>query len=380
MTLAVHEEDERCKLATDLCDLLDKAGISYGIIHGAEHYPARVGRDLDVIVPAADLQRATRVVRERAQELGWRSLVAPISWAGAPVVFWKADGPSFLSFELHFIDRVVWSGILLADFGTSTIHRPDGGLPLAVEAGFAKRVLTQILAGCWERMAERPAEVAIFDYERKQVPALLASIFGTGNVGRLSTAVEADDLSALKRLAGDLRRAAFRRALNPFSAPKASPRWLGEKLQRRAGHAGWYLPNLIILAQTKAEARAFLDAVTPLLSFSKALSLDSFQPGQGSPGETALRRHRGLFRYVALAESTDRETKLPEPEPDAGNLVISIHEHAGNITARAGLQLGKERREITATLDAGQLPVRMATWFFLAAEATAEGIGHFTER
>ncbi|RYD26757.1 MAG: hypothetical protein EOP87_22235 [Verrucomicrobiaceae bacterium] len=58
--------------------------------------------------------------------------------------------------------------------------------------------------------------------------------------------------------------------------------------------------------------------------------------------------------------------------------MITIQENAGGITARAELQLGKESREIIGTLLPDQLPIRIATWFFLAAESTAEGIGHFT--
>ena len=154
--------DIRAGIAWALCHTLEEACVPFGIIHGAGDFPNTVGRDFDILMPANAIKMAVGLVCLRAEELGWKFLVAPIFWAGVPVVFWQFHQDGILTFEMHFMPRLEWGGTILAELEPDDVYRdPTSGLPLARRAGFAKRVLTQILAGCWDRIAARTGEFVL---------------------------------------------------------------------------------------------------------------------------------------------------------------------------------------------------------------------------
>ena len=382
----MENESVRLEFAATLCQRMLEVGIRYGIIHGAERYPEKVGRDLDVMLSKTEISHAVDVVRNKATELGWNSVVAPISWAGAPVIFWKTENWVTVSFEMHFIDQITWNGVVLASFESTEIQKhPDHCLPFALQAGFTKRVLTQILAGCWDRMEERKDEIAIFDYEKKSAPSLIKKIFGNKHGLDLIDALTCYEAFTLKRLAPKLRLLAVFHALVSRDPIRWSPAWYFGKISRCCGFVRWRLPNLIILSYSSEVANTLLGKSLKHLGFTKAMVLKPQAPTSMKDQiseRVRMRLHRGLFRFVAIAGAVaDRDyitSRFPPSCRDGGNLVIEISSDDTSINAT--MILGPDQANFAQIISTTDIAPVIASLFFRGLRATSEGIAMFYEQ
>ena len=378
--------DVRARFASDLCQHLEAAGISFGIIHGAEDFPNSVGRDFDILIHEDAIARAVGLVCDKAARLGWQFLQAPIFWAGAPVVFWKSATDELCTFEMHFITRLVWGGCILATIGKDDIYRDQAnGLPLARRAHFAKRILTQVLAGCWDRMAARPREFLLLDGEEAEARRLSDRLFGRHLSGLLIGAMDAPDLQTLRMLAPRLRRALVLRAAWPFTSVRPAFEWFVGKACRITGWVRWRLPNLVVSSASIARSQALMDKVIQQLGFTQAMVLSPVA-GTGLIDRLreriAVRIHRGLFRFAALGCTStmiDRiDSRLGSGHQGSGTLVIDITEDGADPLLQAVLSLGSERRTVTCQASDSRVAVMIACLFMRAAKATCCGIDFFT--
>lgn len=282
---------------------MDAAGLSWSIVHGSEGYPERVGRDLDILLSRTRHEQAVRIVQTVAEEQGWKSCLIPLSWAGAPVYLWKLHGNNLLSFEMHFIDRIDWAGCILAT-GDDTCSEPHrlNGLPIAIWPGFAKRVLTQILAGCWERIMERPDDFQIKAYESAGLLIPMKRLFGEEAGPLLLDLIRRNDIEEIKHLSFRYRLQLLKRALIPLTNVRLSLRWLHGKIARTLGLANWR-PPILIISQYNHSGTDLVTEVASYLGFGKTIFLNSNFP-KSIMGRMRLKWNihvqRGLFRLVAI--------------------------------------------------------------------------------
>lgn len=380
-----HDEFLRVQLAASLCDALKRAGISFGILHGAEGYPKFVGRDFDIVIGEKNMEAAISIVRREAAGSGWHSVQAPIHWAGAPIVLWKSAPADFHTFEFHFIPELVWAGVVLATHETEDIQtHPTHGLPISNKGGFAKRVLTQVLAGCWGRMAERIHELEIHEEEKQASINCVDALFGKALGEQLISALNPPDLVSLRRIAPRLRLAAMVRAITPLSGVKLSSSWYSGKLSRLTGRVSWRLPNLIILCPSSESAIKVLEETLEFLTFSKAMVLDSQGPDSvisKALERFKIRQHQGLFRFVAISgclqEKSQLAKRLPPPSATGGNLFVEVDE--GDLKLSAEMNFGSSRSQIEIPVSPASLAPTIASVFFRGVRATTEGIDHFKE-
>ena len=310
------------QIAGILCRALDEAQLPWSITHGAEGYPERVGRDFDILLPARFHDQAVALIEQVAGQHGWSSCLVPLRWAGAPVLLWKLDGETLHSFEMHFIDRIDWAGCILAD-GTETGLQShyQNGLSLAIWPAFAKRVLTQILAGCWERIEERPADFKIAPYEAPHLPAQMSRLFGRKAGLELLKLLERGDVAAIRRHATSYRLRLILRAFLPGSGVRLSPQWLSGKFARTFGIAPWRPPNLVLVVPNGAdfEGSTLLADIIGHLGFAKARILPAAQPSSASARWRERWKnhiHRSLFRLLAIR----LEAEAIQPKSIAGRI------------------------------------------------------------
>jgi hypothetical protein len=380
-----NDDTVRVDLASQLCKALTDSGVLYGILHGAEDFPKSEGRDFDIIIRKSNLSSAVATVRSVASEAGWHSVQASIHWAGAPIIFWRSEPTVLHTFEFHFIPQLVWAGVALANPDTGDIRRdPKHGLPVAIKAGFAKRVLTQVLAGCWSRMNERIHELYIRDEEREASALCARALFGSQLGKQLILALTPPDLTLLRRLAPKMRLMAILRSLSPFHPARWAPVWYFGKISRWSGSVRWRLPNLIVLCTSIDTAVTLLDESLEHLGFSKPMVLEHEGPGrlQGRITERAkIRLHRGLFRFVAIAGTVSDKTailaRFPPTSVDGGNLVIEINFDESTIMAE--MILGTGRAQVSQVVFQSKYAPSVAALFFRGVLATAEGIKRFKE-
>ena len=302
-----HQSNKhRAEIAAILCNALDAAGLSWSIVHGSEGYPERVGRDLDILLSRKWHEQATKIVHAVAEEQGWKSCLIPLSWAGAPVYLWKLHGNNLLSFEMHFIDRIDWAGCILAT-GDDACSEPLrlNGLPISIWPGFAKRVLTQILAGCWERITERPDDFKIKAYESAVLLIPMKRLFGEEAGPQLLDLIRRNDIDKIRQLSFHYRFQLLKRAMNPLTNVKLSLRWLYGKIARTLGLADWR-PPILIISKYNARDHSGSDLVAEVsshLGFGQTIFLNSNFPNS-IIGRMRLKWNihvqRGLFRLVAI--------------------------------------------------------------------------------
>jgi len=54
--------------------------IAYGVATGAQRYPERLGRDLDVLVAGSDRKAALRIALDVLAGLGWTPILSQMAW------------------------------------------------------------------------------------------------------------------------------------------------------------------------------------------------------------------------------------------------------------------------------------------------------------
>jgi hypothetical protein len=307
------------QIASILCRALDEARLPWSITHGAEGFPERVGRDFDILLPARFHDQAVALIEQVAGLHGWSSCLVPLRWAGAPVFLWKFEGDALHSFEMHFIDRIDWAGCILAgSTDAGCLSQRIVGLAIATWPGFAKRVLTQILAGCWQRIEERPDDFTIMAHEAPHLPDQMSRLFGRKAGIRLLELIRRRDLEEIRRLAPSFRARLVIRAFLPGTGVRLSAPWLTGKFARTFGIAPWRPPFLVLACPAGFDITALLCEIVSNLGFAKCWILPLSRP------ESLMARlrerwrihvHRSLFRLVALAcpQDLDEHPKVNLP-------------------------------------------------------------------
>jgi hypothetical protein len=297
--------DPRAEIASLLCKTLDEAHLPWAITHGAESFPTGVGRDFDILLPVRFHARAVAIVEDAAARHGWTSCLLPLRWAGASIFLWKHTLTTLNCFEMHFIDRIDWAGCILAD-GTDIGSAPIKirGLSIATWPAFAKRVLTQILSGCWDRIMERPEAFIIKPHETPHLAGPMARLFGRDAGHRLLELIRCRKLDEIRRTAPFYRVRLIMRAFLPGSGVRISAPWLTGKLARMFGIADWLPPCLFVVRHpnTYESFESLIAEVTAQLGFGKSHVLPIVAPRAiGHWRERwQVHRARSLFQLVIL--------------------------------------------------------------------------------
>ena len=308
----------------------------WAITHGAEGFPDRVGRDFDILLPERFHSEAVALIKKVSGTHRWSSCLVPLRWAGAPVFLWKLEGEELHSFEMHFIDRIDWAGCILAGSNdTGGSHQRIDGLSHATWPGFAKRVLTQILAGCWQRIEERPDDFTIKAHEAPHLADQMARLFGREAGLHLIELIQRRDLPEIKHRSHSYRLQLLRRAFTPGSGVRLSPRWLSGKFARTFGIAPWRPPILVVVAteDVKSTGTCLVSEVIARLGFSKCKIISSERPPDllaRNRERWQLHIHRSLFRLIAIRCDSDRDvrstisSRIGSGKFESGTLVISL--------------------------------------------------------
>ena len=248
--------DPRARVAAEIAERWNGAGVRYAVVHGLEGFPRRVGRDLDVLVHRADVERALALARERLEARGWVVARPPGLWGERLVAF--AGGAGGDSLEVHTLTRLVWASVVLA----GAPHAAEGHAPFRVDpwAAFAKRILMPLLAGDRTRFVERPAELRLSTEEGAVAGARLARLCGRERAERLVRLVRAGDAAGLARAADDLQRVLLATSLVRAPLPAAAA--LSRKLATRVReHLSPCAPVVALVGGTPAARAAVLGAL-----------------------------------------------------------------------------------------------------------------------
>jgi hypothetical protein len=106
-----------------LADAWNKLGLRYGVIHGLECYPQKIGRDVDVLVAPRDFEAMSNAVKAVAIEHGFVHVRCNHSF-GLSVYVTKSYDPD-ATIEIHLVPRLEWTCVGLApEVGETTSCGP----------------------------------------------------------------------------------------------------------------------------------------------------------------------------------------------------------------------------------------------------------------
>lgn len=247
---------DRVALAESIAARWNEGAVVYAVAHGIDDYPARLGRDLDVVVDARDVSRAVAMAREVLDARGLAVASPPPLW-GERLVAADRDAPAEL-LEIHTLTRITWRN-------TALVERPEPSArvgPFAVDpwVSVAKRIVLPLLAGNTPLFAADPRRLTLDEAERRAAARGLATLAGPELGARLLAAVTAADRDAIESLAPRFRRAVLRRSATMHPLRAAGLLW--HTLARRlAQPLHPCAPIVAVVGASGADARGLLHAI-----------------------------------------------------------------------------------------------------------------------
>ncbi len=115
------------------------SNLSYGVAHGLEDYPTKIGRDLDVIVKKDQITAILHISVNFLEKLGYSITVPPNPWGAEWLFAFKGDK----SIEIDFIPNLAWGPVQLVN--DPEPNNKIGPFIVDMWATFAKSVLMKIL-------------------------------------------------------------------------------------------------------------------------------------------------------------------------------------------------------------------------------------------
>ena len=206
---------------------LNRGGFSYSVAHGIDGYPGSVGRDLDLVLPRAQIDSAIDAARAAMEESGLAVVEPPRIW-GRRLVAAHPSGRGGMV-EIHMLPELRWRNVRIG--GPSAAEQLTGPFPVDPWISWSKRVLIPVLCGDGGRIRGRSQEMRFRPLELEQAHARLPLLVGSELSGRLLEQLEGDDPDSVLALAPACRRAAVRRAF--LTRPVYSLTWPVRALLRR---------------------------------------------------------------------------------------------------------------------------------------------------
>lgn len=202
-------------------------GLSYAVAHGLTRTPGVYGRDLDVVVRAADLDEALDIGARELADAGFELARPPRLW-GERIVAIRPDDPGRM-LELHLLDGLGWRNVRLAGAPRATMSK--GPFSIDPWISVAKRVLHPALAGDLERFRGRSDELVLSQPERAALLERLAALAGGSHARAFHEAVERADPEAIVDVARRTGRSMMLRAA--VRSPIASALGFARVVERR---------------------------------------------------------------------------------------------------------------------------------------------------
>jgi thymidylate kinase len=224
----------RVEVAEAVAQAWNEARIAYGVVHGLETYPRGIGRDLDVLMPSTDVDRAITYAERAIRHKGWPVALKLRGPYGKRVV---AFGPCWgEALEIDIRPTLDWRFIRLDDSRDSTYWR--GPFRTYAWGAFVKRVLLVLLGEGPDRFSSRRDELSIGGEEAANM-VRLPELFGPATGTALAEAIYAQDFTALQRIRSALRRELSLRALaNPHRSTLGLVRFLKRRVARLVYECG----------------------------------------------------------------------------------------------------------------------------------------------
>ncbi len=190
----ISQQSIRIEIFLNLVEFWNLHQFEYGVAHGLENFPKRIGRDVDVLVSNDNIEKMLTVTENFLKNQGWIVKTIKKPWAYWIHIFKNING-EMIGFEIDLFSRMSWGSLMLV-IGPCLISYKDN-IPLSVWGGFVKRVFIQILGGNFNRFVDRPEELTIYTYEFDVVKTKLQGILGKELADSFTLHIQEKDIERL---------------------------------------------------------------------------------------------------------------------------------------------------------------------------------------
>ena len=213
--------DHRVQIAEAIAKTWNQQGIVYSVVHGIEDYPHKVGRDLDVLIHEADVDRALEIVLRVCKEHGWIHVRPPDLWGKRLVLFGKDLWRDAL--EIHTFTKLSWRGVVLVDRPVPTQSR--GPFLIDPWAYFVKHFLMPLFGGNLHRIRRPDWDEEYARFVEQNVLEIMGERLGESFLNMLRT-LDAQSLQAsLRRIKLAVMYRALRKTPLSFMAGFCKAMW-----------------------------------------------------------------------------------------------------------------------------------------------------------
>ena len=205
----------------------NRAGINYAVAHGLEGYPARTGRDFDVLVQSDQIDAALSLAEGVLLGEAWTVAHPPAIWGKRLIAASSSKKKGVL--EVHTVSAITCWNVSLANHPVPT----DWIGPFKVDpwVSLAKRVLGPLLGGGVGRFVARPEEFGATEDELHRAAHQLDVLLGSDLAVALVRSLRNRDLESVRPLISRMRRSAILRG--GIQHPIRSVRLLSKSIGRR---------------------------------------------------------------------------------------------------------------------------------------------------
>jgi hypothetical protein len=303
----------RVGAAAIVANTLHAASCGWGVLHGAEAYPASVGRDLDILVDPERVDELASKVSAALRNDGWMTSIIRRPWKVTQVIASRDTPGGTVAFEVDFIGYQMWRSVLLASGPVKPGEVYFRGVHMACDpwGGFVKRVLIQCLASNWKKVLSRPAELRPFEEEVGIITSKLIDICGIEAATGFIEALGSGDSARIQEASKPVRAAVLSQVWKRGGVESQKFRWLHDKAAERLLHQP-HTPLLVLVVDSSAgafvgEAKGLIaQRCRENLVFPSVLVLDEpLDPGRRSL--LKLRRESAFSNLIIIAmPSADR--------------------------------------------------------------------------
>jgi hypothetical protein len=192
----------RVEISACICMALEAHDIPYSVAHGIEHYPSKLGRDIDIAVPSKGIPAALGVIASAAKRASWHIVALQKRVLGHYRLFLRSlSGHDQL--EVDLLPNLSWGPLVI--FESVSASERNGPFLVDPWISFAKRVLLQVLAGNFRRFVNRRDELVFHSGERNAAVHNLSGLLGPTLVARFIEAVDMQEVARLRALGPSLR-------------------------------------------------------------------------------------------------------------------------------------------------------------------------------
>ncbi len=174
----------------------NKSGLSYSVLHGLEGYPHSVGRDLDVCMRRADINRGANLAEGELRKDGWFTVRFDRIWAHWLFGFRYQHG-TVEGLEIDFLPTMQTGLVRFLDIPSHST-KTVGPFPQDIWGGFVKRILMQFYGSNGVRFRSKPCSLVLSGSEGELVERKLGEFLG-GKTRLLTEFLQAGDFESTER-------------------------------------------------------------------------------------------------------------------------------------------------------------------------------------